>query len=104
VRCAFPIDSDAMHSCDWARSEETNLLDDGIDRYLGINRRDERFLARKNLSLHETRWFRFRRTDTKVQLHTRVERCILVLWSAAKKTPPWKTSSAASSMRWRQRV
>ena len=24
-----------------------NLLDDGIDRYLGINRRDERFLARK---------------------------------------------------------
>jgi hypothetical protein len=24
-----------------------NLLDDGIDRYLGINRRDERFLARR---------------------------------------------------------
>jgi hypothetical protein len=47
VRCAFPIDSDAIHSCDWARSEETNLLDDGIDRYLGINRRDERFLARR---------------------------------------------------------
>jgi hypothetical protein len=47
VRWALPIDSDAMHSCDYARSEETNLLDDGIDQYLDINRRDEPFLARK---------------------------------------------------------
>ncbi len=73
VGCAFPIDSDAMHSCDWARSEETNLLDDGVERYLGINRRDGRFLAR------ETRWRYLRRTDTNVQLRTRVEQCILVL-------------------------
>src|SRR5471030_3310476 len=36
-----------MHSCDYARSEKTNLLDDGVDRYLGINRSDDRFFARK---------------------------------------------------------
>jgi hypothetical protein len=28
-------------------AEETNLLDDGVDRYLGVNRRDERFLSGK---------------------------------------------------------
>src|SRR5438552_6257509 len=38
----------------------------------------------KDLSLRETRWRYFRRTDTNVQLRTRVERCILVLWSPAK--------------------
>ena len=70
-------------------------MDDGVDRYLGINRHDQRFLAAKDLSQRETRWRYFLRTDTNVQLRTRVERCILVLWSAARKGLPWRTSSAS---------
>jgi len=38
MRCAVAIKPEA---------EETDLLHDGVDRYLGINRRDQRFLARR---------------------------------------------------------
>ena len=47
-------------------------MDDGVDRYLGINRRYERSPRSKDLPLRETRWRYFRRTYTNVQLHTRV--------------------------------
>ena len=39
------IDSDAIHTCDKARSTEAKQLDDGIDRYLGISRRDRRVVV-----------------------------------------------------------
>src|ERR1700733_1023176 len=39
------IDSDAIHTCDQARSMEAKQLDDGIDRYVRISRRDRRVVV-----------------------------------------------------------
>jgi hypothetical protein len=41
--------NDALHSCEYTTTVRTNLLDDGIGRYLGVRRRYEDF-ARQTIT------------------------------------------------------
>jgi hypothetical protein len=51
VRCAFATDSDVVHISHLARSEEANLLDDGVARYLGLGQRDRHIQTLPSSSL-----------------------------------------------------